>query len=180
MRGCQISVVMSDILLKNNILFMIEWRTIEGFDGLYSISSEGEVKVDRRKVGNCYRKERILKPQKDKDGYQKVKLYDTNGHFKTMYIHRLVATYFIPNVSNLPEIDHINSIRTDNRLCNLRWCTHQENIRYRDKKSTKDLCISNLFTNFAGDSNSLNVTGIDSSIANTNAVRIPIFPQKDI
>ena len=42
--------------------------------------------------------------------------------------HRLIALAFIPNPNNLPEVDHINNVGTDNRVCNLRWCTHKENM----------------------------------------------------
>lgn len=50
--------------------------------------------------------------------------YPAYGKF---YIHRAVAELFIPNPDNKPHIDHINTIRTDNRACNLRWVTAKEN-----------------------------------------------------
>ena len=49
---------------------------------------------------------------------------------KTNYIHRLVATAFIPNPENLPCVDHINCDKSDNRVENLRWCTYKQNINY--------------------------------------------------
>ena len=50
-----------------------------------------------------------------------------NGHKERYLIHRLVATYFIPNPENKPYVDHINTIIQDNRVENLRWATQKEN-----------------------------------------------------
>lgn len=61
---------------------------------------------------------------KDADGYFKTK---TNG--KNRFVHRLIAEAFIPNPDNLPEVDHLNRNRADNRVENLRWVTHKENSR---------------------------------------------------
>ena len=70
---------------------------------------------------------REIKPQKDKKGYMLVSLCK-NGKVKQFYAHRLLALHFIPNPENKPEVDHINGIRDDNRLENLRWVTHKENM----------------------------------------------------
>lgn len=51
-----------------------------------------------------------------------------NGEHKFISVHRLVAETFIPNPDGKPCIDHINTVKTDNRVQNLRWCTQQENI----------------------------------------------------
>ena len=68
-----------------------------------------------------------IKPQKNKKGYMVVSLCK-NGKQKKVFVHRLLATAFIPNPENKRCIDHINGIRDDNRLENLRWVTHQENM----------------------------------------------------
>lgn len=107
-----------------------QWRRIDGYGNVYSVSNYGRVKTDEkvRASGRCgfmkYR-ERILKCA-IRQGYLGVTLcYE--GKTKTFLVSRLVAMAFIPNKENKPEIDHINTIRADNRVCNLRWVTKKEN-----------------------------------------------------
>ena len=76
------------------------------------------------RIFNGYTKE--VKPYKTKEGYMRVCLYK-DGKVKKFYVHRLLAIAFIPNPENKPCIDHINGIRDDNRLENLRWVTYKEN-----------------------------------------------------
>lgn len=99
------------------------WKDIKGYEGLYQISNLGNVKS---LSNNFLRKEKILKHGKLK-GYLLVQL-SKNGKIKCYRVHRLVAEAFIPNPNNLPQIDHINTDRSDNRVCNLRWCSHKENM----------------------------------------------------
>lgn len=106
---------------------MEEWRDIEGYEGLYQISSEGRVKSLKRIARNNHTVDsKIRKPKIDKDGYCCVSLW-IDGVSKEYFIHRLVAQAFVSNPENKPCIDHINTDRTDNRVENLRWCTHKEN-----------------------------------------------------
>ena len=88
---------------------------IEGFPD-YLIYPDGRVWSKRRNI--------FMKGQQHKLGYMLISL---NGG-KTKLIHRLVAEHYIPNPENKNEVDHINRIRQDNRVENLRWATRQENI----------------------------------------------------
>ena len=101
-----------------------EWKDIEGYEGLYMVSSLGRVKSL-----NYHRtsKERIMKLCKENHGYLHVMLCK-NHKQKTLKVHRLVATAFIPNPDNKPCIDHINTVKDDNRVENLMWCTAKENV----------------------------------------------------
>lgn len=106
-----------------------EWRDVIGYEGIYQVSSLGRVKSLSRVAKNRhgYRpiKERILKPAY-RDGYVGVGLRK-NTKPTTFLVHRLVAEAFIPNPGGKPCIDHINMIRSDNRVENLEWVTYSEN-----------------------------------------------------
>ena len=107
------------------------WKPVKGYEGLYEISNLGRVKsLSRIRPNgmNCLYKERILKKQINKGGYHKVALLKNEGKSKLCSVHRLVAEAFIPNPLNKPCVDHINMIKTDNFVSNLRWVTWKENI----------------------------------------------------
>lgn len=93
------------------------WKKIDGFE-TYSVSNMGRVRNDST--------DKMLKP-KSVWGYQSVMLYPGR---KMMRVHRLVALTFIPNPDNLPQVNHINEDKTDNRVENLEWCTAQYNTNY--------------------------------------------------
>lgn len=101
----------------------MEFVDIIGYKKLYKINRNGE-------IWSNY-KNRLLKPSNDNQGYMKVDLYK-NGKKKSHKIHRLIGIHFIPNPNNLPCIDHINRIKTDNRIENLRWVNRMDNAINRE------------------------------------------------
>lgn len=109
------------------------WKDIEGYEGLYQISSEGRVRSINRIVkhnkGEGIRKlkTRILKNYSDKLNYQRIVL-SKDGKREKLLVHRIVGKHFIPNPENKPYIDHINCNPSDNRVSNLRWVSQKENI----------------------------------------------------
>lgn len=78
------------------------------------------------------RKRRFLKPAIGKDGYCSVELFDEQGKSKRVSVHRIVATAFIPNPDNLPEVNHKDENSSNNSVSNLEWCTHLYNMRYEN------------------------------------------------
>lgn len=110
------------------------FREIAGYNGLYEISNLGNVRslgMWKKGKGNSsyFQEGRVLKPQKDKDGYLQVNLYK-DGNQKHHKVHRLVATAFIENTDSLPEVNHIDEDKTNNRVSNLEWCTTKYNHNY--------------------------------------------------
>lgn len=69
--------------------------------------------------------------------YYGVNLYDASGNRFPRRVHKLVANAFLPNPDNLPVIDHINRDKLDNRIINLRWCTHEENNHNSSQRRSK-------------------------------------------
>ena len=101
----------------------MEFKTIVGHSD-YKINKRGEVfSLIRNKT---------LKPHTRRHGYYAVEL-----NSKAFSVHRLVAQTFIPNPLNKPFVNHINGIKTDNRIENLEWCTQSENCKHSFRIGTQ-------------------------------------------
>lgn len=112
---------------------MTEWKPVVGYEGLYEVSSDGNVRTVEReyKSGEYYHSQtlpqKVLKPKKDKDGYRSIGLRK-NGERKFIRIARIVCVAFHDNPDNKPVVNHINGIKCDDRKDNLEWSTLSENV----------------------------------------------------
>lgn len=120
------------------------WLQIEGYENLYEVSNLGRVRriksVITTKAGVTQKfPGKILKPVTNR-GYLTVNL-SKNGIVRRFRIHRLVATAFIPNPENLPQVNHLDEDKTNNTVENLEWCSAKENVNYgtRNKRTAEKL-----------------------------------------
>ena len=102
------------------------WKDIKDFEGLYQVSNLGNVK---RLQGKWVNQERLIKSKLDRYGYPFYTL-SKKKKLKNKTSHRLVAKAFIPNPLNKLTVNHINGIKTDNRVENLEWNTNLENKQH--------------------------------------------------
>ena len=112
-------------------------KPVKGYDGYYEVDQFGRVfGLDRiikvNDNGRNYEKPiagKQLKQSMHTNGYKTVYL-TKDGKTKTLFVHRLVAEAFIPNVDNLPMVNHKDEDKTNNFVENLEWCTNDYNINY--------------------------------------------------
>lgn len=93
------------------------WKSVSGFSNRYEVSVMG---VLRLAEGD------LVSSRKDKDGYRIATLWD-HKQYHTVKVHRIVLETFLGIDDEKLQVDHINRIKDDNRLCNLRWVTAKEN-----------------------------------------------------
>jgi hypothetical protein len=106
------------------------FKAIEGYDGVYEISSYGNV------ISNCFGKRKELKQGIMTSGYKMIVL-KKDGKQKSLSVHRLVAIHFLPNNDCLEQVNHIDGDKLNNNLSNLEWCTRSQNIKHMYDKGLK-------------------------------------------
>lgn len=123
------------------------WKDIPNYEGMYQASNLGQIRSLRRNgtLG------RILKGEIDDSGYIKVAL-SKNNKIKKYKIHRLVAQTFIPNLNDLPQINHKDGNKKNNCINNLEWCTASYNTRHSyinnlNKTKGKKIIVINKLNN---------------------------------
>jgi len=112
------------------------WKTWTPFPFVKG-STLGKVKtldryVEGGKGGKRFVKGRILKQRHNRNGYLQV-VFNPDGHQINRSVHRIIAECFLSNPNNLPQVNHKNCVRDDNRVVNLEWCSASYNARYREK-----------------------------------------------
>lgn len=100
------------------------WKDIKGYEGIYKVSNLGRVSSTLRNS--------ILKPQINEHGYERIGLRKP-GCRKFEYIHRLVASSFLENLENKPQVNHVDGNPLNNSLSNLEWVTQDENAQHASK-----------------------------------------------
>lgn len=119
------------------------WKSVEGYEGIYQVSSFGRVRsLDRIIIKphprntsmqmRCFCKGRILKLASYPNGYLTICLKN-EGKKENCLIHRLVGKAFVPGYFDGADINHKNEDRTDNRANNLEWCTRSYNLQYNGR-----------------------------------------------
>lgn len=144
------------------------WKPVVGYEGLYEVSNLGRI-----------RRVKIIEPTKKKHGYMQVSLIDRNGVQKSFRVHRIVATAFIPNPENKPQVNHKDENPENNRASNLEWATAEENTNYGSrtaraaaKNGSKtpvvqlDLETHEVIAEYPGQSAASRATGISTSCIN--------------
>lgn len=115
----------------------VRFVDIVGYEGKYQVSAGGSVMCLGSSSTMYYKpRPRVLKPDVLQFGYCQVTLY-MNGVPKKFYIHRLVATAYLPNPMNYPIVNHIDNNPSNNNVENLEWCTRKHNAQHSIKCNRK-------------------------------------------
>lgn len=131
------------------------WKDIKGYEGQYQVSNLGNVRSINYK---CTGETKLLSLNKINTGYLTCHLRK-NGNQKQLLVHRLVADMFLDNKYLLPEVNHKNENKNDNRVENLEWCSSKYNCNYGNhnnniKNALKNNGITKIF-DLCGENNSI-------------------------
>ena len=110
------------------------WRAIPRYEGLYEVSDKGRVRGLYHRSGKRA-EPRVLSVRKDGKGYHQVRLYGRDGLSTYQKVHRVVASVFLPNPENLPQVNHKWEDKDRNGVEDLEWCTGQYNAEYSHAKT---------------------------------------------
>ena len=108
------------------------WKTCKDADN-YEVSNYGRIRCLSWTRGSYYKKEDypiIMSQHFDAKGYCVSNLRNNNGVGKLIRVHRYVGFAFIDNLNNLPQINHMDGIKTRNNVENLEWSTNDDNMRH--------------------------------------------------
>lgn len=103
---------------------LTEWRDIPGYPG-YKASDDGQIMSFKLNPEG-----KLMRQHYSNNGYRKLALTNANGKSHCEGVHRFIALAFIPNPDNLPQVNHKNGVRDDNRAENLEWVTSSENHKH--------------------------------------------------
>ena len=116
----------------------VMWKSVVGYEGLYQISSNGQVKsLDRTEVCSSGLKRkragRALKQDVARNGYKRVCL-SKDGQTKQHLTHRLVSSAYLANDKQLTQVNHKDGDKSNNHINNLEWMTYSENHKHAYRK----------------------------------------------
>ena len=112
-----------------------QWKDIPGYEGYYQVSNTGKVKS---LTGYYKNKRSILLKHSLSRGYSRV-LLCVNNKRKSIYVHKLVMLAFVGESNGL-QVNHINGVKTDNRLSNLEYVTQSENMKHAYRMGLEKPC----------------------------------------
>lgn len=107
-------------------------KQIPGFDARYLCDEDGNLYSDNYKNSG---KLKMISPALDKKGYLRTMLLNDKGQYQTVKVHRLIASAFIAQAEGKNQVNHLNGIKSDNRVSNLEWCDNRENVIHAYKNN---------------------------------------------